>query len=89
MSDSNRTIGRIGGFASWNNTVDRPARTAPARNNGPGSIQYHLAKLDPERFANATDEQRRQAAEAGKKAYFARLALASAKARARTGGEAA
>jgi hypothetical protein len=89
MPEGNRTIvGRIGGLQSWANTPDRTARTSNARKAGPGAIDYHLARLDPERFANATDRQRLDAAEAMRKAYFARLALASVKARSR-GGDAA
>lgn len=73
--------GRYGGLRSWANTSDRTARTAPARKAAPGSIDYWLAKLDPERFAEATPEQRLAAAEAARKAHFAGLALRSARAR--------
>lgn len=85
--DNNRIAGRIGGLMSWANTPDRPARTKNARDAGPGGIEYHLARLDPERFANATQQQKLDAAESMRKAYFARLALASAKARAARGGD--
>lgn len=83
---SRSTIGRLGALKSWANTVDRTARTAHARRCGPGSIDYWLARLDPDRFANATEAQKLAAAEAAKKAYFARLALKSAAARSRRGG---
>lgn len=82
------TIGRLAAHTSWANTPDRTARTAAARANSPTSIEYHLARLDAERFAGATDEQRRSAAEAARKAYFQRLALKSAKSRRRSNGEA-
>ncbi|WP_116998449.1 hypothetical protein [Desertimonas flava] len=75
--------GRLGGLKSWANTPDRTARTQRGRNAGPGSIDYWIAKLDPVRFADATDEQRLAAAEAAKRAHYAGLALKSAQARAR------
>jgi hypothetical protein len=74
-------IARVGGLTSWANTADRPARTKPARERGPGSLDYWLTRLDPERFADATDAQKRAAAEAAKRAYFAQLAMKSAAAR--------
>jgi hypothetical protein len=86
MPNPNRVIiGRYGALKSWGSTPDRSARTAPARANAPSSIEYHLARLDPERFANATDKQKLDAAEAARKAYFTNLSLKSAKARARGG----
>ena len=85
-----RIAGRIGGLLSWANTPDRTVRTEPARSAGPGALEYHLAKLDPNVFANASDAQRLAAAESAKRARL-RAAWHSrqAKARARTGGEAA
>jgi hypothetical protein len=74
--------GRIGGLESWARTVDRTARTAPARRNSPVGIEWHLARLG-DQFDHATDEQRLAAAEASRRAYFARLAANSAAARAR------
>ena len=74
---------------SWANTPDRAARTANARRNGPGSIEYHMVRLDPVRFADASEQQRLDAADAMRRAYFARLALASAKSRQRGGNDAA
>lgn len=85
MANVHQQTGRIGGLTSWSRTADRTARTAPARNAGPASLDYHLERLDPERFADATDEQRLAAAEAARKAHFARLALKSARARRRGG----
>jgi hypothetical protein len=40
-----------------------------------------VTKLDPERFANATQQQRLDAADSMRRAHFARLAMRSAKAR--------
>jgi hypothetical protein len=73
--------GRVGALESWSRTVDRTARTAPARSAGPGDVTYWLTKLDSERFANATQQQRLDAADAMRRAHFARMAMASAKAR--------
>ena len=73
--------GRLGGLRSWANTPDRTARTAYARSRGPASIDYHLERLDPERFAGCTDAQRLAAAEAARKAYYTAIALKSAAAR--------
>lgn len=75
--------GRVGGFKSWANTVDRAERTKGPRDASPGGIDYWLNRLDPERFADATDAQRLAAAQAAKKAHFAELAMKSAQARAR------
>lgn len=82
-SSTRQAIGRYGGLKSWANTADRTARTANGRRSGPGSIDWHLARLDPEKFANATEAQRLAAAEAAKRAYFAELAMRSARSRSR------
>jgi len=81
LSISRKTIGRYGGLRSWANTVDRAARTAPGRLRSPSSIEYHFDRLDPERFAGATDAQKLAAAQAARKAYYAELAMRSAVAR--------
>jgi hypothetical protein len=73
--------GRVGGPRSWANTPDRTDRTSSPRAASPGETAYWLARLDPERFANATDAQRLAAAESARKAHFAELALKSAQAR--------
>jgi len=84
MSDDRLTqISRYGALRSWANTVDRSARTRNARASSPGDVEWHLARLDPERFAGATDAQKLAAAESARKAYFARLAMKSARARRR------
>lgn len=82
-STSRQLAGRLGGLKSWANTPDRTARTSNGRAAGPGSIGYWLARLDPVRFADASDEQKVAAATAAKKAHYARLALKSAQVRAR------
>ena len=61
-------IGKIGAHASWANTTDRPARTAPAR-----------AAFE-QRFLDQADGDPVRA-EHLRKAYFQRLALKSAQAR--------
>ena len=69
MSDSELSLaGRIGAHASWANTADRTARTAPAR-----------AALDAKFLEQAGGDPVRAAHL--RKAHFARLALKSAQAR--------
>ena len=74
-------IGRAGAYVKWSNVVDRTEATEAARRNGPGSIDYWLARQD-DRFKAATPEQRVDAAEAARRAYFAQLGLRASKARA-------
>ena len=81
MPTQRQQIGRYGGLKSWSQTVDRAARTAPGRRAGPNSVDYWLARLDPERFADATDRQKIDAAEAARKAHFAEMAMRSARSR--------
>lgn len=73
--------GRIGALNSWANTPDRSARTRNGRAKSPASIEWHEARLDPERFADASDADRRKAAESARKAYYSELAMKSAAAR--------
>lgn len=61
-------LGRIGAHMKWANTTDRTAATAPAR-----------AALE-QKFLDQADGDPLRAASL-RKAYYARLALASAKAR--------
>ena len=69
MTDSELSIaGKIGAHLSWANTVDRSARTAPAR-----------AALD-QKFLDEAGGDPVRAAHL-RKAHFARLALKSAQAR--------
>ena len=81
MPTQRQQIGRAGGLESWARTVDRAARTANGRKAAPSDLEWHLARLDAERFADATEAQKLQAAEAAKKAYYARLAMKSARSR--------
>jgi hypothetical protein len=68
-TDSERTqASRLGAHMSWANTLDRSARTAPAR-----------AALD-RKFLDAADGDPIRAAHL-RKAHFARLALKSAQSR--------
>jgi hypothetical protein len=85
MSTTHQVIGRYGGLKSWANTPDRTARTAPARRRSPSSIEWHYDRLDPVRFADASEAQKLAAAEAGRRAYYAELAMRSARARRRGG----
>lgn len=85
--DSQRQIiGRYGALKSWANTPDRTARTRKARSSSPSSVEWHLARLDPERFSDASHAQRLAAAEAARRAYYAELAMKSAAVRRRGGG---
>lgn len=71
MAESELTmLARIGAHTSWANTTDRAARTAPAR-----------AALD-QKFLDEAEGDPVRAAHL-KKAYYARLALKSAQARAK------
>lgn len=67
---------------SWARTPDRAARTAPARE---AFLERFEREVDPDGVLDPVERSRR--AESKRKAYFARLALKSA--RARRGGEAA
>jgi hypothetical protein len=68
--------GRIGAYASWANTSDRSARTAPAR---AAFDRRFEDEVDPGRILDPAT--RAQRAAAARRAYFARLALKSAQAR--------
>jgi hypothetical protein len=72
--------GRKGALKSWANTVDRTARTAPARRASPLGLAYWLDRLGPE-FDGATTEQKVAAADAAYRAHQADLAWRAAKAR--------
>jgi hypothetical protein len=65
-------LGRIGAHVSWANTVDRSARTAPAR-----------AALEAKFLSEADGDPVR--AEHLRKAHFSRLAFNSAQARRKRG----
>lgn len=85
MSAPTRQQARQGALESWARTPDRTARTQPARAASPSSIEWHLNRLDPELFAAATPAQRHAAADAARRAYFARIATRSAEVRRRGG----
>lgn len=85
MSADRHQLGRLGALESWARTPDRTARTRNARAASPSEIEWHLARLDPAVFAAASTEQRIAAAEAARRAYFARIAMRSAETRRRRG----
>ena len=76
-----KTNGRIGALESWSRTVDRTARTKAGHSKSPASLDYHLAKVDPEGVMD--QETRLKAAKASHRAHMLRLAQASAAARKR------
>ncbi len=80
MSDVRSLTARIGAHVSWANTSDRTERTRPARE---AFLARFEREVDPE--GTLAPEERRLRAEHAKQAYMLRLALASAKARARSG----
>ena len=80
MPSSRQQSGRYGGL-SWSTTVDRTSRTDPARRAGPSNVDHCLKRL-PEKFADASERQKMQAAEAARKAYYAELSMRSAQSRA-------
>jgi hypothetical protein len=71
-----RLIGQLGAFASWANTEDRAARTAPARAAADARFER---EVDPEN--KLLPEVRAKKAEAARKAFYKRMQLASAQAR--------
>jgi hypothetical protein len=76
--------GRIAAYRQWSRTPDRAAHTAPAR---AAFLSRFEREVDPD--GTLDPRTRAQLAEYRRKEYFARLALASAKARAaKKGGEA-
>ncbi len=82
LSPSQRALqARLAAHASWARTPDASARTAPARHR---FDERFLDEVDPDRTLPEVERQRRAAS--AKKAYFARLALKSSKARSRKGG---
>lgn len=68
ISDAASQLGRLGAHVSWANTIDRSARTAPAR-----------AALE-QKFLDAADGDPVRAAHM-KKAHYQRLAMKSAEVR--------
>jgi hypothetical protein len=75
-----RLAGSIGAHESWARTSDRAGRTANGRRK---FLERFEREVDPNN--ELTPAERAVRAEHARKAYFARLALASAKARRRRG----
>src|SRR5436309_2057906 len=75
-------VGRIGAHASWAATSDPSARTQPGRS---AFLDRFAREVDPDSKLSEPERQRR--ADHARKAYFAKLALQSAKARAGRRGE--
>lgn len=73
-----RLIGQKGAHISWANTVDRTARTAPARR---AMMDKFEKQVDPHN--ELTQAERALRAASARKAHFANLALLSARARRR------
>ncbi len=67
---------RMAAHSSWAKTADPSARTAPARK---AALDRFEREVDPDGILPPAERARR--AEHARKAYFTRLALASAKAR--------
>lgn len=67
---------RMAAHVSWANTPDPSARTAPGR---AAALERFERQVDPDGTLPQHERQRR--ADHAKKAYFTKLALASAKAR--------
>ena len=79
MSQAEKRLrGQVAANTSWSNTTDPSARTRPARDK---FAERFIDEVDPERTLPEAERHRR--AESARRAYFARLALASAKARRR------
>jgi hypothetical protein len=78
MDPQDRTLrARLAAHSSWANTLDPASRTAKARAAANARFEAKARELHPD----ATDEQIARVAEHLRKAHFAALALASAKAR--------
>lgn len=69
---------RLAVHASWAQTGDRSARTAPARR---AALERFERQVDPDGMLNPTERTRR--AEQAMRSHMARLALRSAQARRR------
>jgi hypothetical protein len=75
---------QIGAHESWARTVDRTARTAPARK---AMLDKFEREVDPD--GKLLPAERAKRAEHARKAHFKRLALKSAQSRRCGGGDAA
>lgn len=78
--NNRQQAGSIGGHTSWARTANRPARTRPARQKSPASLDYWLAR-QPDELQARPMEERLLAAENAKQAHFKTLAMLSAAAR--------
>lgn len=77
--------GRVGALRSWARTIDRSARTAPAR--AASLSRFERQVRDDPAFAEATEPQILAAADAARRAYFAELAMRSAASRRKRAGK--
>ena len=77
LPSTRQISGSLGAHESWARTPDRTARTAPGRR---AFLERFEREVDPD--GTLPPEERAKRAENARKAYFARLALKSAKARA-------
>lgn len=71
---------RMAAHVRWSGPEDPQQATAPARAAGPGQLAYWERKVDPDGSLPPAERTRR--AEHAKRAHYARLAIASAQARA-------
>lgn len=78
--DERARYGRLGAYRRLANTPDRSEMTAPAREAGPNSITWHEKRVDPD--GTLPPHQRRQMAEAARKAWYLELSEKSRRARA-------
>jgi hypothetical protein len=78
MSTRHVTAGRLGGYVRWSRTTDRAAGTAAARQ---AAEDRWLRQVRAE-FPDVDDKTARLMADAKKRAYFTRLGIKSAAARA-------
>lgn len=69
----------VAAHVSWSRTIDRAARTAPARR---AALDRFEKQVDPEGILD--DETRQKRALAAKRAYFQQLAYRSSRARGRS-----
>lgn len=83
MDPAVRTLrARLGAHVSWANTPDRQSRTAKARAAAADRFERQAREQHPD----ATDEQIAAVAAQLKAAFYTRMQLASAKARAKKSG---
>lgn len=88
INPAERTLAaRLAAHTRWArlSPTERAAATAKARRHGPGHLEWHMGQVDPE--GRLPEADRRRMAENHRQAYFARLALESAKARRAKRGE--